>query len=227
MIYSVAVDGPGGAGKSTLAELAAEKLGIVYVDTGAMYRRVALYMTENDILPENEVAVTNRLSNIKIQISYLDKQQRIFLNNEDVTDKIRSEKVSMAASRVSRYPSVRNFLMDTQRNLAKHDSVIMDGRDIGTVVLPNADVKIFLTAQPKVRAERRYKELLTKGVKTDYDTVLSDIQKRDWQDSHRETAPLKQAADAILLDTTNMPQDVALNAMLNIIEEKIKEKSGD
>lgn len=223
MIYSVALDGPGGAGKSSIAKQVAAKNGIVYVDTGAMYRAIALYMLKNNIDIHDHDAVVNRLSGVKIDLEYRDGTQCVILNGEDVSTAIRENPVSMAASTTSAYKEVRAFLMDTQRNVAKTTSVIMDGRDIGTVVLPDAQVKIFLSADPVVRAQRRHKELLEKGQTVDFETVLADIQQRDWQDINRTEAPLRQADDAVLLDTSDLTFEQSVQAVLDLIAEKVGE----
>ncbi len=221
MIYSVALDGPGGAGKSTIAKQVAKQKGIVYVDTGAMYRSIALYMLKHNIDIHNEAEVKSQLPNINIQLTYKDGTQCIILCGEDVSKEIRTSKVSMSASVTSAYKSVRAFLLDTQRNVAKIQSVIMDGRDIGTVVLPNADVKIFLSADSKVRAKRRYKELAEKGEEITFEEVLEDIQKRDYQDVHRRQSPLKMAEDAVLLDTSSLTFDESVKAVIDLIDSKI------
>ena len=220
MIYSVALDGPGGAGKSTIAKEIAKQKNIVYVDTGAMYRAIGLYMLCNGIDINDSQAVCAALPAVDIKLEYTDGAQRIILCGKDVSAEIRKNEVSMAASTVSAYPVVRQFLLETQRSLAKTQSVIMDGRDIGTVVLPNATVKIFITADSRVRAERRYKELLQRGEEITYEKVLRDIQRRDYRDSHRRAAPLKQAEDAVLLDTSDMDFDTAVKAVKEIIENK-------
>lgn len=220
MIYSVALDGPGGAGKSTIAKEIAKQKNIVYVDTGAMYRAIGLYMLCNGIDINDSRAVCATLPAVDIKLEYTDGAQRIILCGKDVSAEIRKNQVSMAASTVSAYPRVRQFLLETQRSLAKTQSVIMDGRDIGTVVLPNATVKIFITADSRVRAQRRYKELLQRGEEITYEKVLRDIQRRDYRDSHRRAAPLKQAEDAVLLDTSDMDFDTAVNAVKDIIENK-------
>ncbi len=221
MIYSVALDGPGGAGKSTIAKQVAKKNGIVYVDTGAMYRRIALYMLKHEIDIHNQAAVVAALKDVQIGLEYRDGTQCVILCGEDVSTAIRENPVSMAASVTSAYKEVRAFLMDTQRNVAKTQSVIMDGRDIGTVVLPDAQVKIFMYADPKVRAERRYKELQEKGQTVDFETVLADITRRDLRDTTRKEAPLKQAEDAVLLDTSYLSFEQSVQAVLDIIAEKI------
>ena len=222
MIYSIALDGPGGAGKSTIAKQVALKKGIVYVDTGAMYRAIALYMLKNNVDIHNEETVVSQLENVDIRLEYRDGAQCVILNGEDVSTAIRQNEVSMAASVTSAYKQVRAFLMDTQRNVAKTTSVIMDGRDIGTVVLPDAQVKIFLSADSRVRAQRRWLELQAKGDNTPFEEVLADIEKRDWQDINRKEAPLRQADDAILLDTSNLNLEQAIQAVLDLIDEKVR-----
>ncbi len=222
MIYSIALDGPGGAGKSTIAKQVAKRRGIVYVDTGAMYRAIALYMLKNNVDIHNEELVVSQLENVDIRLEYREGAQCVILNGEDVSTAIRENEVSMAASVTSAYKQVRAFLMDTQRNVAKTTSVIMDGRDIGTVVLPDAQVKIFLSADSRVRAQRRFAELQAKGDNTPFEEVLADIEKRDWQDTHRKEAPLRQADDAVLLDTSFLDFEQAVQAVLNIIDEKVK-----
>ena len=203
-MVSIAIDGPSGAGKSSLAKALAKDLGYVYVDTGAMYRAIGLYAVRAGVDLHDENAVVFQLPNILLDIRLIDGTQHIYLNGEDVSDAIRAENIGMAASVVSAYPAVRGFLLDTQRGLADSQNILMDGRDIGTVVLPNATVKIFLTASAEARAQRRAKELAEKGQPADFDTVLADIQQRDYQDTHRAVAPLKQADDAILVDTSNI-----------------------
>lgn len=224
MAYSIALDGPGGAGKSSIAKKIAADLGIVYVDTGAMYRAVALYMLDNNIDIANEQLVLDNLPAVDIKLAYKDGAQVIYLCGKDVSSDIRRPAVSMAASTVSAYPGVRAFLLAAQRDVARAENVIMDGRDIGTVVLPNAQVKIFLVADSRVRAERRYKELMEKGDKTDFETVLADIEKRDWRDIHRAASPLKQAEDAVLLDTTPLTFEQSAETVKNIIREKLGDK---
>ena len=206
-MVSIAIDGPSGAGKSTLAKRLAKELGYIYVDTGAMYRSIGLYALRRGVDPKNADAVQALLPGIELGIQLQDGTQHVYLNGEDVSTDIRAEAVGMAASAVSAHPAVRAFLLDTQRNLAKGQNILMDGRDIGTVVLPDATVKIFLTASPEARAERRRKELEEKGQPADFATVLADIQQRDYQDTHRAIAPLKQADDAILVDTSDIGFD--------------------
>jgi cytidylate kinase len=222
MIYSIALDGPGGAGKSSIAKQVAKLRGIVYVDTGAMYRAIALHMLKNNVDIHNEEKVVAELVNVDIRLEYRDGAQCVILNGEDVSTAIRQNEVSMAASVTSAYKQVRAFLMDTQRNVAKTTSVIMDGRDIGTVVLPDAQVKIFLSADSRVRAQRRWLELQAKGDNTPFEEVLADIEKRDWQDINRKEAPLRQAENAVLLDTSNLDFEQAVQAVLDLIDEKVR-----
>lgn len=220
-MISVAIDGPSGAGKSSLAKRLAKDLGYVYVDTGAMYRSIGLYAVRAGVDPKDEAAVTALLPQIKLAIRLVDGAQHIYLNGEDVSDAIRAENIGMAASAVSAHPPVRAFLLDTQRGLAADQNILMDGRDIGTVVLPNATVKIFLTATPEVRAKRRTDELIAKGQKADYNKILKDIQQRDYQDTHREIAPLKMARDSVKLDTSELDIDGVIAAMKEIIARKV------
>lgn len=220
-MISVAIDGPSGAGKSSLAKRLAKDLGYVYVDTGAMYRSIGLYAVRAGVDPKDEAAVTALLPQIKLAIRLVDGAQHIYLNGEDVSDAIRAENIGMAASAVSAHPPVRAFLLDTQRGLAADQNILMDGRDIGTVVLPKATVKIFLTATPEVRAKRRTDELIAKGQKADYNKILKDIQQRDYQDTHREIAPLKMARDSVKLDTSELDIDGVIAAMKEIIARKV------
>lgn len=220
-MISVAIDGPSGAGKSSLAKRLAKDLGYVYVDTGAMYRSIGLYAVRAGVDPKDEAAVTALLPQIKLAIRLVDGAQHIYLNGEDVSDAIRAENIGMAASAVSAHPPVRAFLLDTQRGLAADQNILMDGRDIGTVVLPKATVKIFLTATPEVRAKRRTEELIAKGQKADYNKILKDIQQRDYQDTHREIAPLKMARDSVKLDTSELDIDGVIAAMKEIIARKV------
>ncbi len=220
MGINVALDGPSGAGKSTIAKKIAERLEYVYVDTGALYRSVAYYVISNGEKPENTQKVCDMLENISVELVYRDGAQRVVLNGEDVSDKIRTPEISMGASAVSAIPQVRSFLFDLQQSIAKKNDIIMDGRDIGTVVLPNADVKIFLTADAEERAKRRFKELSEKGDKSTYDEVLKDIIQRDYNDTHREIAPLKKADDAVEVDSTSMSPDEVVEEICRIIKEK-------
>ena len=215
----IAIDGPSGAGKSTLAKMLAEKLGFVYIDTGAMYRTVALYCVKNSIDTSNFEAVVNALEKIDIDIKYTKDGQNMFLNGVNVTGEIRTPEISKGASAVAVIKEVRSFLVEIQRNMAKKTDVIMDGRDIGTNVLPDAEIKIFLTASAKSRAMRRYKELVEKGIKTEFDTILDDMIKRDKNDSERECAPLRAAEDAIVVDTTEYNLEESFEVLLKTIKE--------
>ena len=220
-VYSVAVDGPSGAGKSTLSKAVAKELGIVYVDTGAIYRSIGYYMYKNGIDPKDAAAVVAALPQIRVDMRYSDDGlQHMLLNGEDVTEQIRLPEISMYASAVSAIPAVRTFLLEMQRDMARRSSVIMDGRDIGTVVLPDAQVKIFLTASPEARAARRAAELAAKGQPADYETVLADIRRRDDQDTHRAAAPLRQAEDAVLADTSELDFEQSFQLLRAIIREK-------
>ncbi len=222
-MFKVAIDGPGGAGKSTISKAAAKALGFVYIDTGAMYRTAALFCLQQGIaIRENPEAAAKAVDTISIDIAYQEDGQHIFLNGEDVTDKIRTPAVSMGASDISAIPAVRARLVAFQRKLAAEKNVIMDGRDIGTKVLPDAQVKIFLTADAAVRAKRRYQELLEKGATVSYEEVLSDIKKRDKNDETRAVSPLVPAEDSILLDTGDMDFDQSLAAVLALISEKFE-----
>ena len=224
-MISIAIDGPSGAGKSTLARSAAAKLGYLYVDTGAIYRTIGLYAYEADIDPKNETAVVSALPELDIRLTHgEDGLQHMLLNDCDVTDAIRLPHVSMYASAVSAHPGVRAYLLEMQRQLARTHNVIMDGRDIGTVVLPDADVKIFLTASAQARADRRMKELEQRGTPEPYEKILQEIQQRDYDDSHRAAAPLKQAGDAVLLDTTELDFRQSEEALLAIIRERTEPK---
>lgn len=216
----IALDGPGGAGKSSVAKAVAKQLGIFYVDTGAMYRTVGLYMKEHGISPEDTEAVVSALPGVTLSVSLVDGKQLLCLDGKEVGDEIRTPEISMYASRVSAIPEVRAFLLDTQRRLADEQSVIMDGRDIGTVIFPDADVKIFLTASPEARAKRRYAELIAKGTAVTYEDVLSEMNERDRNDSSRAIAPLRPADDAILLDTSNLDFNGSVAAVTEIISRK-------
>lgn len=223
MKVNIAIDGPSGAGKSTIAKAAAKKLGFIYVDTGALYRSVALNAIRSGVKDtKNKEEVVPTLLGLNVSLRFKDGEQRVFIGDCDVSEDIRQNEVSMAASNVSAIPEVRDFLFSLQRNIASENDCIMDGRDIGTVVLPDAKIKIFLTASPEARADRRFKELLKKGQQIDYATVLKEIKERDWQDSHRETAPLKKAEDAVLVDTTGYGLEDAVKAVMDVIAEKLK-----
>ena len=219
-MINVAIDGPAGAGKSTVAKAAAKELGYIYVDTGALYRTVALGAQRRGILGDTE-KIIDMLGEISVDLRYIDGVQAVFLDNEDVSGYIRTPEISMGASAVSAIPKVREFLLDLQRDIAKKNNVIMDGRDIATVVLPNADVKIFLFASPECRAKRRYDELIEKGESVMYEDVLADVNQRDYQDSHREIAPLKPSEDSILLDTSELNLEESIQAIINIVKENI------
>ena len=217
----VAIDGPSGAGKSTLARSAAARLGYLYVDTGAIYRTIGCAARRRGVDPGDRAAVVAMLPSLSIRLTYgADGLQHMALDGEDVTEEIRLPEVSRYASLVSAYPEVRAYLLEMQRQLAREHSVIMDGRDIGTVVLPDADVKIYLTAAPETRAKRRMLELEQRGTPEPFEKVLSDIEKRDWDDSHRAVAPLRQAEDAVLLDTTELDFQESAQALLKIIRER-------
>ena len=219
MAINIAIDGPAGAGKSTIAKAVAAKKGYVYVDTGAMYRAMALYFIRAGINADDEEKISATVDDIKVSIKYQDGMQHVILNDEDVTGFIRTEEVGNMASATSVYGAVRTKLVALQQELAKTTDLIMDGRDIGTVVLPNADVKVFLTASVECRAKRRFDELEAKGEKPDFDKIAKDIEDRDYRDSHREISPLKQADDAVLVDTSNMTIDEVVNAIINLIEK--------
>lgn len=219
-MINVAIDGPAGAGKSTLAKTAAKELGYIYVDTGALYRTIALSAVREGILEDKERIIAN-LNNIKVELKYVDDAQAVYLDGEDVSSLIRTPEISMGASVVSAIPEVRAFLLDLQRNIAKENNVIMDGRDIATVVLPDAQVKIFLFASPECRAERRYKELIEKGEDVKYEDVLADVNQRDYQDSHREIAPLKPSDDSVMADTSKLTLEESAALIVKIIKENI------
>lgn len=220
-MVSVAIDGPSGAGKSSMARRLAAELGYTYVDTGAMYRAVGLYALRAGKDPADNAAVETLLPQVHLDILLKDGTQHVLLNGEDVSAAIRAEEVGMAASAVGANPAVRAFLLDTQRSLAKSRDVLMDGRDIGTVVLPDATVKIFLTASPEARAQRRFAELQAKGEQADFETVLADIRRRDDQDTHRAAAPLRQAEDAVLVDTSELDIEQSFALLRNTILDRI------
>ncbi|MBQ5608470.1 MAG: (d)CMP kinase [Oscillospiraceae bacterium] len=220
--YAIAIDGPAGAGKSTIAKYLAKELGYYYVDTGAIYRTVAYFMDLLGVSPKDVDGVERYIDELTIQIEYdEDGKQHMLMNGMDVTDEIRTQDISQKASLVSAHAVVREVLLDMQRDVAKAHNVIMDGRDIGTVVLPKADVKIFLTASPEVRAKRRCDELIAKGQKANLEQVLKEIQQRDYQDTHREIAPLKMARDSVKLDTSELDIEGVIAAIKQIIKEKI------
>lgn len=225
MSINVALDGPSGAGKSTIAKAAAEKLKYLYVDTGAMYRAVALYILSSGKSPDDEQEVISALKDIDISLIHTDDGQRIILNGEDVSDRIRTPEISMAASKVSAVPATREFLLSLQKDLAKENNVIMDGRDIGTVVLPHAQVKIFLTASSEERAKRRYDELIARGESVVYEDILKDIEQRDYNDTHRAVAPLKKADDAVEIDSTCISLEKAVDRVIWIIKDAVAKES--
>ena len=218
---SVAIDGPSGAGKSTIAKAAAKALGFVYLDTGAIYRTVAWHITMMGIGPRDTDHVPMLLDDAKIEIEFQEDGQHMILNGKDITGEIRTPEISACASQVAAQKCVRDVLLDLQRDMARKHNIIMDGRDIGTVVLPNASLKIYLTASPEKRAQRRYAELLEKGQKTTYETVLQDQIQRDYDDTHRKIAPLKQARDAVLVDTSDMGLEASVETVINLIRERL------
>ena len=218
---SIAIDGPAGAGKSTMARILADRLGYSYVDTGAIYRTIGLFLSICGISPKDVDGITRLIDEASIQVEY-DEQgmQHMLLNGADVTERIRRPEVSGCASVVSAYPDVRAHLLEMQRQMASADNVVMDGRDIGTVVLPDAEIKVFLTASAQERARRRTLELEQRGTPQSYETTLREIEERDWNDTHRATAPLRQAADAVMLDTTQLDFQASEEALLRIIQER-------
>lgn len=222
MSVAIALDGPAGAGKSSIAKRAAKALDYIYVDTGALYRTIGLAATRSNVEPKPSKEVNELLSEIKVDLTFNDKgEQIVLLNGEDVSGEIRTPEASMTASKISAVPSVREYLLDLQRNMAKAHNVIMDGRDIGTVVLPGAQIKIFLTASPEARAKRRYKELCEKGMNVKYEDVLSDVIQRDYNDTHRDVAPLKPAEDSITVDTTELDFEQSVDKIISVIKENI------
>jgi len=221
MSYAIAIDGPAGAGKSTIAKILAKELELIYVDTGALYRTVGYHVTEQGIDLADTEAVAASLTGAKVELTYQNGEQRVLLNGEDVSGEIRTPAISMAASRVSAIPAVRAFLLQTQRDIAAANSVVMDGRDIGTTILPDAKVKIFLTASPESRATRRFAELQEKGDPATYDEVLADMIKRDYDDSHREISPLRQAEDAILVDTSGDTLEQSVARIKAVVEQQL------
>jgi cytidylate kinase len=217
---AVAIDGPSGAGKSTIARAVAKQMGFLYVDTGAMYRTIGLYMHEHSIAGDDPVRVPAALPEVHMELRYEKGVQKIWLDGRDVSEEIRTPIISRYASQVSAIQPVRDFLLETQRDMAKKHSVIMDGRDIGTVILPDAQVKIFLTASPEKRAQRRYEELVEKGEKVTLEQVLADMRQRDEKDEKRSSAPLKQAEDAVLVDTSDLTLEESIAAITALIQEK-------
>jgi len=220
---NIAIDGPAGAGKSTIAKALAKSRNMVYVDTGAMYRAIGLYCSRKGIAGDDEAAVVNELDNINVSLAYENGEQVVYLNGENVNGFIRTPEAGNMASAVSVFPMVRSKMVELQQGLAATTSVVMDGRDIGTVVLPNAEVKIYLTASSAVRAKRRYDELVAKGMECNLDTLQKEIEERDYRDMNRETSPLRQAEDAVLLDTSDLNIEEVVAAMQKIVAEKIGE----
>lgn len=222
MSVAIALDGPAGAGKSSIAKRAAKALDFIYVDTGALYRTIGLAAKRKGVEPKPSAEVEKLLSEITVDLTFNDKgEQIVLLDGEDVSGLIRTPEASMMASKISAVPSVRAYLLDLQRNMAKSHNVIMDGRDIGTVVLPDAKVKIFLTASPEARAQRRYKELCEKGMDVKYEDILNDVITRDYNDSHRETAPLKPAEGCVMVDTTELDFEQSVEKIISVIKENI------
>lgn len=219
-MFNIAIDGPAGAGKSTAAKMAAAKLGFIYVDTGALYRTVGVAAIKRNIETTDKKGVADMLSDIKIDIAFASDGQHVYLNGEDVSVQIRYPEASMAASNVSAIPEVRAFLFDLQRELAKNNDCIMDGRDIGTVILPDAQLKIFLTASPEERASRRFLELKEKGTPVDYEVLLEEIKQRDYNDSHREIAPLKPCEDSVYVDSSDMTLEDVVELICRLATEK-------
>ena len=220
-MFQIAIDGPSGAGKSTVAKTLAAKMGIVYVDTGALYRTIGYYVRSKNTDPKNAEAVEALLPEINLKLGYENGTQQVYLNGEAMGDRIRTPEMSMYASAVSAIPAVRAFLLDTQRSIARENSVVMDGRDIGTVILPDANVKIFLTASDECRAMRRYEELKAKGIETDYASVLEDMIQRDHNDRNRAVAPAVAAPDAITVDNSGMSPDECSEAIMKLVREKV------
>jgi cytidylate kinase len=218
---AIAIDGPAGAGKSSIARRIAGRLGYIYVDTGALYRAIGLHVLRGGADPAKEESVRPFLDGLRVSLKFVGGEQRVFLNGEDVSQEIRTAPVSRAASQVSAIPAVRAFLLSLQRDIAGENDVVMDGRDIGTVVLPNAPIKIFLTASPEERARRRYEQMRKKGMEADYSQVLQDMKMRDYSDSHREISPLVRADDALLVDTTGNTLEQSVEQLLSLILERL------
>ena len=220
MGYNIAIDGPEGAGKSTIAKRVAKEMGFVYVDTGAMYRGIALYMVDHKIRPTDIEAVKQALLDVNVTLRYEDGKQLLIVNGQDVSDRIRTPEVSAAASLFSAIPEVRKALLDLQHDIAEKNNVLMDGRDIGTVILPQAQVKIYLDASPEIRGKRRYDELVLKGESVVLEDIIEDVKQRDYQDMHRETSPLKKADDAIVVDSSYMTIEEVQNKIVSLVREK-------
>jgi cytidylate kinase len=218
--YNIAIDGPAGAGKSTIAKSIAKKLQFIYVDTGSMYRAVALYMIRQQINPEDDTTITNACNNIDVTIAYVNGEQQVILNGENVNNLIRTEEVGKMSSAFAKHKAIRTKMVELQRNLAAKANVIMDGRDIGTVVLPDADLKVYLTASTNERARRRWNELNDKGIACDFNEIEQDIIARDTQDMNREISPLRQAKDAVLVDSSNMNIDQVIDTIIRLYQDK-------
>ncbi|MBQ2238983.1 MAG: (d)CMP kinase [Lachnospiraceae bacterium] len=219
-MFNIAIDGPAGAGKSTIAKKVAKELDFIYVDTGAMYRSMALYLIRKGVKAEEKNKIIELLPEIHVTLAYVEGEQHVYLNKEDVSSLIRNEEVSQMTSSISTIPEVREALLSLQRNLAKENNVLMDGRDIGTCVLPNAELKIYLTASTKVRAKRRYDEMIEKGMECNLKELEASIKERDYRDMNREIAPLKQAEDAVFLDTSDMNIEEVVNAIIRLVKER-------
>lgn len=218
---NIAIDGPSGAGKSTTARKIAEQLGFLYVDTGALYRSIGYFVLQQGKNPSERNDVVPLLDGLSVSFDYVGGEQRVYVNGEDVSDYIRTQPVSMAASDVSPFPEVRSFLFQTQRAIAEKENIVMDGRDVGTVILPDADLKIFLTASAEVSAKRRFLELSQKGIPCDYETILADVNQRDYNDSHRAASPLRKADDAVLFDNSAYDEETTVALITNLIKEKL------
>ena len=218
-MYNIAIDGPAGAGKSTIAKIVAKKLGFIYVDTGAMYRTMALACFRDNISQDDEASVVKKCKNVKVTLAYENGTQKVFLNGEDVSTEIRQEVIGNMTSAIAVYSPVRKILVNMQQELAKTNEVVMDGRDIGSAVLPNADLKIYLTASSRTRATRRYKELVGKGQVCDIDEIEKDIKDRDYRDMHREISPLVQADDAVLIDSSDMDIDTVVSEIIKLVNK--------
>ena len=221
-MINIAIDGPAGAGKSSVAKLCARELGFIYIDTGALYRAIGVAVLRKGLKTDCAEDVIPLLSDISLSLTFVDGEQRVILCGEDVSRDIRLPEASMAASNVSAIPEVRSFLLDMQKRFARENNCLMDGRDIGTVILPDAQLKIFLTASPEVRADRRYKELIEKGTPKDYNELLEEIKQRDYNDSHRAVAPLKPADDAVIVDSSEMPINEVVNKIVSLAKDVMK-----
>lgn len=221
--FTVAIDGPAGAGKSSVAKRVAKELGAIYLDTGAMYRAVGLYMSRNGVDMKDRAQVAAHMSEAQVDVRYVDGEQRVLLNGEDVSSAVRGNAISAAASAVSAVPEVRAMLVARQQEIAREQSVVMDGRDIGTHVLPDATLKVYLTANAEERAQRRYTELKSKGQEVELERLLDEINRRDWDDSHREASPLRQAEDAVLVDSSDMTLNEAVERVLALARERIRQ----